>query len=339
MQKKQRQNHPKQLSTVVPAAVIFVLVLAMVFYEHLNTHANHEMATADTTATAPYHKKNSQKQLIRYGYKLITHTAAVIGPDVQDASMRYAGNHLSCTNCHLEAGRKPFSAPFTGVIHRYPKYMGRTNDTVDIQGRINGCMQRSMNGHSLPVNSREMKAIVAYFQSLSQNASRKSESEGIGFLSIDLPARAANIEHGHTIFKTTCARCHGSNGAGRLNTPGDSTKGYLYPPLWGPDSFNQGAGMHRVITAARFIKGNMPFGTTYKHPQLTDAEAFDVAAYINDQPRPDLPGKRRDYPNLTKKPMDCPYPPYADSLSRQRHQFGPFTARSIRQRSKKNPEQ
>lgn len=270
---------------------------------------------------------NSQALLVHYGYLLLTQTASLIGPNVRDTSMRFAGNHLACTNCHLDAGRKMFSAPFIDVLHRYPKYMGRSNTIVDIDGRINGCMQRSMNGRPLPLNSREMKAIVAYFQFLSLDPKQVKKPKGTGFLPITLPDRAANLKHGKAIFLTTCIRCHGKDGAGQLNSPADSSKGYLYPPLWGPDSFNQGAGMHRVITAARFIKGNMPFGTNYDHPQLTDAEAFDVAAYINNQPRPDLPAKKYDYPDLAKKPIDCPYPPYADTMSQRQHQFGPFPVR------------
>ena len=40
-------------------------------------------------------------------------------------------------------------------------------------------------------------------------------------------------------------------------TPAD---GFLFPLLWGPDSYNNGAGMNRVLTAARFIKARMPLG-------------------------------------------------------------------------------
>ncbi len=57
----------------------------------------------------------------------------------------------------------------------------------------------------------------------------------------------------------------------------------VFPPLWGSNSFNWGAGMHRVNTAAGFIKANMPLG---KPNSLSDQEAWDVAAYINSFPRP-----------------------------------------------------
>lgn len=264
------------------------------------------------------------EKLVQYGHQLLNYTSSLIGPGVSDTSMRFAGNHLACTNCHLDGGRKLFSAPFIDVTHRYPKYMGRADTMVTIEQRINGCMQRSMNGKPIPASSLEMRAIVAYFQSVSKDNAQVKKPRGTGFLSISLPERAADLKHGKTIFTEKCVECHGINGAGRLNSLTNSSMGYLYPPLWGQDSFNQGAGMHRVITAARFIKGNMPWGTMYDHPQLTDTEAYDVAGYINSQPRPDLPGKEHDYPDLTKKPIDCPYPPYADTLSQHHHQFGPF---------------
>ena len=113
--------------------------------------------------------------------------------------------------------------------------------------------------------------------------------------------------------------CHGEDGAGLLAAE-DRSKGYLFPPVWGPDSFNNGAGMHRVLTAARFIKARMPLG----EPDLTDDQAFDVAAYINDQPRPQMPNLEKDYPDLSLKRIDSPYGPFADDFPIEQHRFGPF---------------
>jgi hypothetical protein len=73
------------------------------------------------------------------------------------------------------------------------------------------------------------------------------------------PKRAASVEAGQTVYGARCSACHGTDGLGLLAT-GEKAKGYLFPPLWGPDSFNNGAGMHRVLTAARFIKARMPLG-------------------------------------------------------------------------------
>jgi thiosulfate dehydrogenase len=90
--------------------------------------------------------------------------------------------------------------------------------------------------------------------------------------------------------------------------------------LWGTNSFNDGAGLHRVLTAAKFVKAKMPLGKA----DLTDDEAFDVAAFINSKPRPHMANLERDYPDRSKKPVDTSYPPYADSFPIEQHQFGPF---------------
>src|ERR1019366_8505150 len=91
-------------------------------------------------------------------------------------------------------------------------------------------------------------------------------------------------------------------------------------PIWGPDSFNDGAGLHRLLTAARFVKAKMPLGKA----ELTDDEAFDVTAFLNSKPRPQMANLDRDYPDRSKKPVDTPYPPYADSFTITQHQLGPF---------------
>jgi len=267
---------------------------------------------------------NKKGEFIKYGYQIITHTPSIIGPDVKNPDMRYAGNNLACTNCHLESGQKKFSAPFVGVTGRFPQFRKRSNTLATIEDRINGCMVRSMNGKKIPLDSKEMIAMVSYMQWLSRGVPAGKSVKGTGFLKIDPPDRKANLMHGKQIFLTNCVTCHGKNGQGKMVRPGDPSKGYIYPPLWGPDSFNNGAGMHRLLKAADFIKGNMPFGTTYENPKLTDKEAYDVAAYINSKMRPNKKGKRKDYPDLSLKPIDCPYPPYADHFSQQQHQFGPF---------------
>lgn len=263
-------------------------------------------------------------QFVQYGYQLFTQTSHYIGPEVKETSMRFAGNNLSCQNCHLKAGTKRFSAPMVGVAGRYPQYRGRENTIGTIEERINGCMQRSMNGRKLPIESKEMKALVIYMKWVSRNARIGKPLDGSGFVSIDIPNRKADPDQGKKVFISNCVPCHGADGQGRRKGTEGDAQGYLFPPLWGPDSFNHGAGMHRVLTAARFIKGNMPLGATWERPILSDEEAYDVAAYINAQARPRLDGVEKDYPDLTRKPIDCPYPPYADAFSQEQHKLGPF---------------
>ena len=85
----------------------------------------------------------------RYGRDLIAHTSALIGPDAAHASIRYSGNGLECQSCHLEAGTRRFGLPLAGVWGVFPIFSGRENEVRTFEERINGCMERSMNGRSL----------------------------------------------------------------------------------------------------------------------------------------------------------------------------------------------
>ena len=99
---------------------------------------------------------------------------------------------------------------------------------------------------------------------------------------------------------------------------------YITPAVWGDGSYNNGAGANRLLTLAPFLQSNMPLGTEWKQPVLSTDDAYDVAAYVDSMPRPQLANLEKDYPNLSKKPVDCPYPPYPDEFSQEQHKFGPF---------------
>jgi thiosulfate dehydrogenase len=251
----------------------------------------------------------------------VAHTAELLGPDQPDASLRYTGGRLNCASCHLGVGTEPGTLTLLQTDEHYPRFSGRAGTLTDIEDRINECMQRSMNGKPLPIDSPEMIAMASYLRSLgaqysAMGASLRKAEEPPPFRT---PNRAADVAMGQVVFSTRCQQCHGADGLGLLATT-DRRKGYLFPPLWGPDSFNDGAGMHRVLTAARFIKARMPLG----EPTLTDDEAFDVAAFINSQPRPAMPHLENDYPDKAAKPVDNPYGPFADDFPVEQHKYGPF---------------
>lgn len=264
---------------------------------------------------------SKEHQDIKFGYELFTNTPKYIGPDIGNKDKAYSGNRLACNNCHLKSGTKAFSAPLIGIINRFPQFRGRENKIGTIEERINGCMERSLNGRTLPPKGEEMQAFVTYLTWLSRFAPESGKVYGQGFVKVEIPDRAVNLKNGKQVFEINCIVCHGSNGQG-VKKPDSFT--YQYPPLWGKDSYNNGAGMTRVITAAQFIKANMPFGTTYDSPVLSDEEAFDVAGYINQQKRPSKLNRDNDFPDLKRKPVSTPYPPYADSFSIVQHQLGPF---------------
>jgi thiosulfate dehydrogenase len=260
-------------------------------------------------------------ELIKYGYALITDTANQIGPDVTDPTKRYSGNNLTCQSCHLNAGTQANGLSLAGVPGQFPQYRGREGVVGTLEDRIDGCMERSLNGRSLPPSSREMKAYLAFMKWLSSGIPDGAKLLNAGTAAIKEPRRAADLAHGKQVFEKVCAVCHGPNGRGERAAAGS---GYRYPPLWGPDSFNNGAGMARVLTAAAFIKNNMPFGTTFAAPVLSDEDAYDVAGFVDNADRPQKADLDRDYPNRLQKPVDAPYGPYADNFDPIQHKLGPF---------------
>jgi thiosulfate dehydrogenase len=308
--------HLRPFGLVVSAIIAFVTLLAAV--EAQSPAAPWPATNADGLPPGDW------KTTVLYGRRLFTETPTVIGPEAHDLSMRYAGNNLSCQSCHLQAGTQRYGLPMVGVYAIFPMFSARENEVRTIEDRIEGCMERSLNGRPLPVDGKEMKALVSYLQFLSTGVPVGTTLEGRGAPGLPLLERAASPQNGRKVYDERCIACHQANGQGvRKGPPGDA-QGYLYPPLWGPDSFNDGAGMHRLIASASFIRANMPLGTQPGAPVLSVEDAWDVAAYINSQPRPARANLDRDYPNRSRKPVDAPFPPFPDTFPQTQHQFGPF---------------
>ena len=235
-------------------------------------------------------------QVVR-GMRLHLQTQALLPENV--------GNALNCTSCHLNAGTVADGSPFVGVSAFFPGYAPRAGKVVTLEERINGCFRRSMNGKPLPPQSADMQAMVAYFDWMKNNTRPEDKVAGRGVGKID-PSIKPDPENGQQVYAKQCAVCHGDNGQGLARADGEQ----VYPPLWGEQSFNIGAGMARPYTAAAFVKRNMPIGFHEKFPLgqggLSDQEAVDVAAYFSGQPRPDFPDKVKDWPN-GGKPADARY--------------------------------
>lgn len=263
-------------------------------------------------------------QSARQGKALMEETYKHIGPEVKDVSKRYAGNNLACVSCHVDAGGRKFGNPWVGTFVSFPQYRGREDAVSTTEERINGCMERSMDGRKLPLESTEMKSMMTYLHFLSTDIPVGAKLDGSGTLKLKALTRAADPVAGRQVYATTCVACHGENGQGvRRGKPGDAN-GYQFPPLWGADSYNNGAGMARVTLAAGFIKGNMPSGITHINAVLTDEQAFDVAAYVNSQPRPVKSNLKADFPARKNKPVDAAFAPYTPGFSAEQHKFGPW---------------
>ena len=221
---------------------------------------------------------------VRRGKALLTWT--------RDSLPDHVGNRLQCVSCHPDNGTRRNVMPWVGVYARFPQYRARVGGIQVIEDRINDCFRRSMNGKPLVPESRDMRDIIAYMAFLSSGYPVFAQVEGQSFPKV-APVKGDTVRGSET-FVAKCSVCHGVNGAGTD----------VFPALWGPGSFNIGAGMARVQTAAAFIKVAMPQtapGT------LTDQEAYDLATYINTRPRPDFAGKELDWPK-GDPPPDVAYP-------------------------------
>lgn len=261
---------------------------------------------------------DSNGDLIRYGKELVANTSKYLGPKGMIAQI---SNGMNCQNCHLNAGTQNFANPFSAAKNNYPKYRDRSGRIESYEFRVNECLLRSMNGKPLDSLSMEMKAIVAYVKWVGKDVPKGIHPTGTGTKIPPLLNRAADPQKGKIVFINNCQRCHGQEGQGVRAA--DSTS-YTYPPLWGDHSFNVSAGMYRLSYLAGFIKNNMPYQEAdWKNPKLTDEQAWDVAAYIASQPRP-VKFFSYDWKNISKKPFDHPFGPYADNFSEQQHKFGPF---------------
>lgn len=263
-------------------------------------------------------------RLARYGKELTERTFAYIGPEVKNPKMRFAGNNLACSSCHEKAGTKPFAMPWVGVHGSFPQYRGREDEVSTVPERINGCMERSMAGKPLPLDSREMKAFETYMHFLSVGVPTGAQIVGQGLPKVKMPDRRADPEAGKAVYAEKCSSCHQPHGGGLRAGPPGSAMGYAMPALWGKDSFNNGAGMSRLVFATTFVYTNMPLGAEHGKPQLTLDQAYDVAAYVLSQPRPVKAHLERDFPARWNKPVDAAFPPYVDGAPADQHKYGPF---------------
>ena len=214
-------------------------------------------------------------QTIRRGIAIFT--------DTRNEAKPYAGDGLACASCHLDRGRRPGAAPMWAAWVRYPRFRAKNDAVNTMTMRIQGCFRFSMNGTPPPDDSEIVTALQTYFFWLARGAPTGATLAGAGFPRLADPAEPPSIARGEAVFAGKCAACHGSDGEGRHVAGG---VGYQFPPLWGANSYNWGAGMTSVATAAAFIRANMPYGL---RDALTEQEAWDVAMFVDSHERPQDP--------------------------------------------------
>lgn len=211
---------------------------------------------------------------------------------------KYVSAKMNCTSCHLDSGTRQFAGLWVGVVARFPQYRARSAKMDTLTDRVNDCFERSLNGKRLPETSSEMTDIISYMTWLSKGYAIGQDVEGSGMPKLVL-SREPDIAKGKVVYESKCASCHQQNGQGIYTAEGKA----VFPALWGRNSFNIGAGMARLHTAAGFVKKNMPLG---QGGSLTDEEAWDVAAYFSQQQRPDFKKKIKDWAK-GDKPKDARY--------------------------------
>jgi thiosulfate dehydrogenase len=305
----------KTLKIILGSAAIIV---GLTFFSTLNNKEKRDdILKVDLSAIPP----GKFGEEVKYGRELMLHTAYLIGPD--GIKGKYLGNKMNCTNCHQEAGTKAFSFNLMLSHQQYPQYRAREGKVLTLAERINNCIARPHNGKPLPLDSREMVALLSYLKWINGFVPESGGFKGAKNLEISFPKRAANPKRGAELFQLHCQRCHGADGEGKLLLDNVT---YVYPPLWGENAYQPGSSMHRIIKQAQWLKANMPFDkATWNKPFLSDEEALDIAAFVNDDEihiRPHV--KSFDYPHPEEKAIDYDRGPFIDTFTVMQHKLGPY---------------
>jgi thiosulfate dehydrogenase len=211
----------------------------------------------------------------------LVHRGKLIFDETPKHASKYVGDKLSCSNCHLKSGTVPYASPMIDMSGLFPMFNQRAGHIISLKNRIQECFARSQNGTPPPEDSPEVLALVAYIDYLSRDQIKGTPYQGRGLVKLD--ALTGDPVSGKAIYAAQCAACHGANGAG---VPP------VLPPLWGPDSFNDGAGMHATAKMAAFVAHNMPQNSP---GSLSPQQAFDVSAYIHTMPRPKFDEAYKNY--------------------------------------------
>ena len=216
------------------------------------------------------------KRVIRRGYDIFTNT--------QQYRDEYVFNDMNCSSCHMGAGRLPFAGPIWPAAVTLPNYRPKNDHVNNLEERIAGCFTYSMNGKPPAYGSDEMLALSAYHQWLAKGVPMyltDANIYGRGYPRVAEPAEKPDYQRGKATYEAQCSICHAEDGGG-LSARGE----VVFPPVWGDNSYNWGAGISRLFTLAGFIKHNMPLG---QPNSLTDQQAWDLAQYIDSQERPQDP--------------------------------------------------
>lgn len=251
----------------------YIFLCSLLFVTQLFCHEKHYFEYDDDGKEVgfdlidPQFAPENCKAVVMRGYNIMRNTAKEMP--------QYCGNTLRCANCHICAGNtlggKNGGISLVGVTDKYPRYFERSKKTITLAERIQNCFERSMNGKAPPPDSEDMQCIQTYLKWISSPIEGKKEVPWLG-LKIISSEHQPDLTQGALIYSQECASCHMQDGQGTEEAP----------PLWGANSFNDGAGLSNLKPFATFVFYNMPYGTS----DLTEEEALDVAAFVLSHPRP-----------------------------------------------------
>lgn len=269
---------------------------------------------------------------IRDGIDIMRNTSRRVGKLAPDASKRMGWNSLNCVNCHQAGpsglpGSKMFALPLVNAVNDYPKFDPKSGKVISLEQRALGMFGAGV--VPIKVDTPEFQSVMAYLRWLGRETRPGDAMVGSGLMAIEPIGRAADPKRGKALFQAKCQACHGADAAGQRKPDFDQGGGYLFPPLAGDDTYDNAGHMFAVPLMARFIAASMPLGATYDKPQLTPAEALDIAAYVNDDntPRRQNPNRSKLYPDAALRPQGYAIPEhYAGQPPEayQRAKFGPF---------------
>ncbi|SOF01873.1 Cytochrome c [Burkholderia sp. OK233] len=265
--------------------------------------ANKEAAPDASKAFSPPNESSMPTddfgKAVRMGEQIFNHTKENAG--------KYVGNSLNCASCHLDAGRRPNSSPLWAAYVSYPAYRSKNGHVNTLAGRLQGCFRYSMNGKAPPLGDPVLVSLEAYAYWLARGAPVGEPIPGRGYPKLPSPALKADYTRGSQVYAQHCALCHGADGQGQ-----SSNGTTVFPPLWGTQSFNWGAGMHELQNAAGFIKANMPLGLG---GTLNNQEAWDVALFMDSHERPQDPRYSGSVEATRAKYHDSPYSMYGQTVN------------------------
>lgn len=238
-----------------------------------------------------------------------------MGKDIFEHTARYASQYtgptnLRCASCHLDAGRLADSAPLWAAYVSYPAYRSKNKHVNTYSERLQGCFKFSMNGKAPPLGDPVLIALESYSYWLATGATIDANIPGRGYPKVPKPPLPRNYARGQVVFEQSCAICHGADGAGQTDANGQPG----FPALWGPKSFNWGAGMGSINNAAGFIKANMPLGLG---GTLSAQQAWDVATFMDSHERPQDPRFQGNIAATRAKYHDSPDDMYGVKVNGQ----------------------